>query len=214
MRLATETQIAHFGQCPRQLFKSPHPPRSAKGRFGPRDGIHRRFTPRLLDLAPPPQWPTLPLAPAAAAEAAEAASAAATATATANAAAGANLSADAAAAAALRGPSLRALVPPNAQHVRVPSPRFAAASGRNPGGTAGWFDAAVRWRVQRRTMKTMLSLGELWQCAFFPLFYQHSRSLVPRFLYTPVYASLNSIYFLYFFGVRAVTGGRGGAAGR
>jgi len=50
MRLATETQIAHFGQCPRQLFQIPHPARDAKGRFGPRDGhLRRRFTPRSLN---------------------------------------------------------------------------------------------------------------------------------------------------------------------
>eukprot|EP00619_Florenciella_sp_RCC1007_P003338 CAMPEP_0205904806 /NCGR_PEP_ID=MMETSP1325-20131115/947_1 /ASSEMBLY_ACC=CAM_ASM_000708 /TAXON_ID=236786 /ORGANISM="Florenciella sp., Strain RCC1007" /LENGTH=1113 /DNA_ID=CAMNT_0053270633 /DNA_START=62 /DNA_END=3403 /DNA_ORIENTATION=+ len=31
MRLATEMQIAHFGQCPMQLFLRPHPPRLRRG---------------------------------------------------------------------------------------------------------------------------------------------------------------------------------------
>jgi len=33
---------AHIGQCPRQLFASPHPSRHARGRHGPRDGLLRR----------------------------------------------------------------------------------------------------------------------------------------------------------------------------
>jgi hypothetical protein len=140
MRLATETQIAHFGQCPRQLFRSPHPSRGAKGLAGPRvHGLHRRFTPRLLDLAPQPLPPIPPLAQLSAAASAGAAAAAATTLST---------SLSSLTTASTQRLNLRPLVPPHAPHIRIPSPRYVASSSSNPGSIAGWFDASVRsWHV-------------------------------------------------------------------
>jgi len=140
MRLATETQIAHFGQCPRQLFRSPHPSRGAKGLSGPRvHGLHRRFTPRLLDLAPQPLPPIPPLAQLSAAASAGAAAAAATTLST---------SLSSLTTASTQRLNLRPLVPPHAPHIRIPSPRYVASSSSNPGSIAGWFDASVRsWHV-------------------------------------------------------------------